>query len=406
MDSRLRLLVAGSVVRALGLSLVGPFLTLYLRNVLHLGYAEVGGLVVAVGVAPVLLSLAGGFVTDRWGRRPVVIAALFAETGSLFGLAEGIHLGSLAVVAVAASAAYLAGGAMGPAVSAYVADLTEGSQRTTVFTWTRVGWNAGFAIGVTTAGFVIAFAGFEAAALAAAAVSAAGTAVLAAWLGPSPYDGRLRPRGPDGRGRPLIDSLRVMGRDRLFLLVNVASFFAVLAESQWAFAFPIFVNQRLGIGYSLLGLGLALNGLLVVFGQPPVTRWALGRRHSSLWIVGLALYVVGFLALGVDAEVGIGSLAAFFVIVIVLTMGENVSSPPAQTLPSNMAPPEEVGSYNGAANTVFGVAQLASSLFGGFMLATIADPVALWAVLMLPAVPATLLFYRAGHRLRPEVNRA
>jgi len=75
------------------------------------------------------------------------------------------------------------------------------------------------------------------------------------------------------------------------------------------------------------------------------------------------------------------------------------------TLPSNLAPSSELGSYNGAFGMLSGVGGNFSPVFGGVVLATISNPLLVWAILAIPAIPAVLLYRWVGSRISAEANR-
>jgi MFS family permease len=188
----------------------------------------------------------------------------------------------------------------------------------------------------------------------------------------------------------------------------VASAFALLwvTSGQWNVTFALFVHNKLGISYSLLGIGLALNGLVVVVGQSFTTERLLGRRHTTIAIVGALLYAAAFLLLGISALWLLFPTGVFFVAVLILTLGENVETIPVSTLPSNLAPPGEVGAYNGAFNTFLSAAVLAAVFFGGAVLAAVPNPLWEWVLLVLPTVPGVLLLRFAARRIPIDVDRA
>ncbi|MCI4363023.1 MAG: MFS transporter [Thermoplasmata archaeon] len=415
MDRQLRLLTLGVSIRALGAALYLPFFALFMYTVLHVGYVEIGLLVVLVGLVQLPFGYAGGLVADRIGRRPMILLGIFAEALTTFGLAYAFSVRSLlfALVTIAV------GGAVqtlaGAAYSAYIADLSDGSQRTRAFTWYRIGFNAGFSGGVALGGILVTLAGFPTAVGVAAGVVTAAAFVLLIGLAPSPFDLELRrgrrealaipgPAAPVGRS--LRESFAVLRRDSVALEVALAFLLGTLVEGQWAVVFPLFVHNVLGISFALLGVGLALNGLVVVFGQAPTTEAAIGWRHTTLAIVGMLLYVAAFVGLGAAGLWLLFPSIAFLVAVVVLTIGENLVAIPQSTLPSNLAPAGEVGSYNGAFNTVGGAGFLGATLLGGVVLALTADPLLIWLVLVVPAVPAALLLRHAASRIRGEADRA
>ena len=95
-----------------------------------------------------------------------------------------------------------------------------------------------------------------------------------------------------------------------------------------------------------------------------------------------------------------------FASVFVLSLGENLESIPQTTLPSNLAPPREIGSYNGAYGAQSGIGFYAAILLGTVALAVIANPLLLWGLLVAPAIPAVWLFAWVARRINPTANRA
>ena len=414
MERNIRWLGLGAIVRATGVSLVLPFLVLYLRNVLRLPYVEIGVLVALTGVLPLLLVPFAGLLADRIGRRRLFLVALVAEAGAILSLGEAMRLRSLPAVFALATAVQVVGTIAGPAMSAYVADFVEGSDRTMGYTWVRIGWNVGFTFGVLAGGVLIELLGFVTVALAAGAVLLGSTALLVVMLEPSPYDrahaGVARGGGPvpPAVGRvPVRASLLALARNRPFMALCGAWALANLTVSQWNTIFPLYVNSVLGLPYAILGAGLALNGLVVVFGQAPMTRAAIGHRHSTLLLLGIVAYAVGFLLFGVVGQFEFFLVPSFFAVVFVLTIGENLDSIPGNTLPSNLAPATEIGAYNGAFFAVSGIGQLLAPVLGGAVIAASSSPLVVWGLLVLPALPAAAIIavYVTPH-LPDAPNRA
>lgn len=416
MDRSVRLLGIGQAIRVFGNALFFPFLAIFLHAQLHVGYFEIGLIILAVGVVQLPFSAVGGLLADRIGRRPLILAGVAAEAAATAGLAYAFSLASLVGAILAAMAGGLLSSASGPAYSAYITDFAEGPERTRGFTFYRVGFNAGFAAGVASGGILVSFLSFPGTAAVAAGIEAGGTLLLALLLPPSAYDLRLRegraaaptPRaaavGPTPGG--MLASLRLLARDRPAIEVALAFTLAALVVGQWSVTFPLFVSNVLRVPYALLGVGLALNGVIVVFGQTATTEGVIGWRHTRLAILGTLLYVVAFLGLAAAGAFAFFPVIAFFLSVAVLTLGENLLSIPQSVLPSNLAPATEVGWYNGAFQTLAGLGFLVSVALGGGVLGLGLPPVTTWVLLTLPAVPAVLLLRHAAGRLRPDVDRA
>jgi DHA1 family multidrug resistance protein B-like MFS transporter len=410
-NRNIRWLAGASGIRGFGLTMVLAYFALYLRNALGVGYLEIGLLSVAVSLPVLAGAPLGGLLADRVGRRPLFLVALAAEAASIIGVAVAMSGDRLFLTALAVAATGLSGSLGGPAISAYVADFTEGSERTVAYTWQRVGHNAGYTLGVFTGGALIGIFGFVWTGYAAGAVLGAGLLIFATQLEASPFDRARRSGGtravPTSIPRPSMgDSLRTIRRDRPFLMLALGMALLTLVTSQWGVTFPLFVNTVLRVPYLILGAGLSVNGIVVVFGQPLTTRASLGHRHTSLALLGLGCYAVAFLwigGLGYLPELIIGGFVAS---VFLLTIGENLVSIPYGTLPSNLAPPSEIGAYNGAFSTLVGIGGILAPLLGGAVLGAVSTPALVWIILVVPAVPAAWLIRRAALRLPPQANRA
>jgi MFS family permease len=400
----------------LGNALYGPFIALYLHNVLAIGYVELGLIIVLIGSIQIPFGVLGGLISDRMRRKTLMVIGLAAEASATALLAYAFSLESLGLAILAAVLGGSISSLAGPAFSAYIADFAEGSDRTRGFTLYRIGFNAGYAAGVAMGGLLITLIGFAGGVAIAALIIGGATGILLAFLEPS-----IRDIGPglpalvaESGGpvpspvvkRSLGGSLRILARDRVALEVALAFALASFVAAQWAIIFPLYVHNVLGISYSLLGVGLALNGLVVVFGQSATTESVIGRRHTTIGLLGLLLYGVAFLGLGAAGLWNTFPTIVFFASVVVLTLGENLVAIPSSTLPSNLAPKEEVGSYNGAFNAISGIGFLSATLAGGVVLAFVTNPLLIWVILVVPAVPAIVLLRHAGRRIPPAKNRA
>jgi MFS family permease len=416
LNRNIRLLSFGVGVRMLGNALYGPFIALYLHNVLAIGYVELGLIIVFIGAIQIPFGVAGGLIADRMARKTLMIIGLTSEAGLTALLAYAFSIESLTLAIAAATVGGSISSLAGPAFSAYIADFAAGSERTRGFTLFRIGFNAGYAAGVSLGGLFITVIGFAGGVAIAAVIIAGATAILYVFLEPSVRDRNAAPKThiatpteapalPSSR-RSLGSSLRILARDRVALEVALAFALASFVAAQWAIIYPLYVHNILGVSYSLLGVGLALNGLVVVFGQSATTESVIGWRHTTIGLLGLVLYGVAFLGLGAAGLWNTVPVAVFFASVVVLTLGENLLAIPTSTLPSNLAPKEEVGSYNGAFNAFGAIGFLTATLAGGVVLAFVTNPLLIWIILLIPVVPAIVLLRHAGRRIPDKQNRA
>ena len=411
MNKNVRLLGLGAGVRLFGAAMVYPYLSLYLKNVVGLSYAETGALILLVSVLPLSVSPFGGLIADRAGRRRVFLLSLGGEAASVFLIAASMARNSIPGVLLGGALAGVAGAAAGPAISAYVADITEVSERTMAYTWVRIGFNGGFTIGVALGGVLIGFLGFPNTGFLATGILATATLFLSATVDPSPYDiarshgaASAVPGTPVPRPGSLRQSARIFAKDRTFLVLCLASLFAGLVYGHWSTTFPLFSNTILLVPYATLGVALALNGAIVFFGQAPMTRLMRGQRHTFSAVLAVALMGAAFVALGGISLFSGMAVVAVFSFVVLLTLGENLGALPTMTLPSNVAPATEVGSYNGFFGLFQGIGGSLSPLFGGIILGSFTNPLLVWLILAIPCIPAIILFDWVGRRIPVAAN--
>ena len=408
----LGVLVVGFSLRWFGFSFYGFFVLLLLHSSFGLTFAEAGLDVAAVALVALPFSQLGGGLSDRWGRRGVVVLSLAGEAGGLALVAWGISVDSLAVVlgALAVSRALAALGF--PATIAYVRDSTDSATRTAGLSWLRVGGNLGAVGGVALAGVLLAFVGYGPLTALAALLIGAVAGANAVWLRPTERDRSLPASAGVGRsaagrptralpkiGRSLYSTFEPLWADRDLLLTVLAIALIYLLNLQVGYAIPTFGLEVLGIPYPVLGALLAFNGLVPALGQVPLTRALAGRRLTVAGVWGTALYAVSFLVLGVDGEARAAVVAVFALVVIVASLAENLCFLPVYTLPVNLAPETSRGVYAGASLSAAGVGGVFAPLLAGVALTFSSHPVVTWAILAAPAVPAMVILRRLGSRL-------
>lgn len=338
---------------------VSIFLTIYLTSErglseslsgLVLGLYGLGG---AVGVA------VAGHLTDRWGRRPTVLLAMGSASVLMvgLGLAHGvpwIMLGALALGMAAEGAR--------PPLGAMIADLVPPTDRGRAFSVYFWAINLGFATAAVLAGLAAGSGYFTL--FVADAATTAGAAILIAL--------KIRETRPEPAPRARERSgLAAIGRDRVFLGFVACNLLISLVLLQSQSMLPLAMIDD-DLSPRTFGVVIALNGVLIVLGQPLITRLLTGRREALVAPVAAVVIGVGF---------GLTALAHtpvwYGATVLLWTVGEMLNAPSTAALLAGLSPVDMRGRYQGAYSLSWQAASfLAPTLGGAFR--DLAGNTALW----------------------------
>ncbi|MGW8066871.1 MDR family MFS transporter [Streptomyces ziwulingensis] len=348
---------ASTLVNRLG-AFVATFMALYLT--IDRGYsASYAGLVAALhGLGGVVSSLAAGVMTDRFGRRPTLLVAQ-ASTALSVALLGFMH-DPVAIAAVAFLVG-MASNASRPAVQAMMADIVRPEDRIRAFSLNYWAINLGFAVSSAAAGF-IAEVSYLAGFLIEAGMTMA-CAVLVFVKLPESRPKSASGKGGDGNAAaasgPAV-SLGTVLRDGRYMGVVGLSFLIALIFQQAYVGLPVAMGEA-GFTPADFGVAIAVNGVLIVVLQIPVTRIIEHRDPRLLLVASSLLAGYGF---GLTAFAG--SVGVFALTVCVWTLAEIVNAPTQTGLVVRLSPVHGRGRYQGVYTMSWAVAALVAPLMSGF----------------------------------------
>ncbi|MET9916264.1 MFS transporter [Streptomyces sp. NPDC006435] len=345
-----------TLVNRLG-GFVATFMALYLT--LDRGYsASYAGLVVALhGLGGVVSSLGAGVMTDRLGRRPTMLIAQTSTAVSVAVLGFMVHPVAIAAVAFCVG---MAGNASRPAVQAMMADIVRPEDRVRAFSLNYWAINLGFAVSSAGAGFVAEYsylAGF----LGEAAMTLA-CAVVVFMKVPESRPGKSAASGAAGADAADGVRLSTVLRDGRFMSVVGLSFVIALIFQQGYVGLPVAMGAD-GFSSSDFGAAVAVNGVLIVVLQIPVTRFIQHRDPRQLLIVSSLLAGYGF---GLTAFAG--SVAVYALTICVWTVAEIVNAPIQSSLVVRLSPAGGRGRYQGMYTMSWSAAALVAPLMSGLVI--------------------------------------
>ncbi|TPQ22203.1 MDR family MFS transporter [Streptomyces sporangiiformans] len=341
-----------TLVNRLG-AFVATFMALYLT--LDRGYsASYAGLVAALhGLGGVISSLGAGVMTDRIGRRPTLLVAQLSTAVSVALLGFMHHPLAIAGVAFLVG---MASNASRPAVQAMMADIVRPEDRVRAFSLNYWAINLGFALSSMAAGFIAEFsylAGFL--------IEAGMTLVCALVVFAKLPESRPVRTETEKTAAPEV-GLGTVLRDGRFMSVVGLSFLVALIFQQGMVGLPVAMGEA-GFTPADYGMAIAVNGVLIVALQIPVTRFIEHQDPRRLLVVSSLLAGYGF---GLTAFAG--SVGVFALTVCVWTLGEVINAPTQTGLVVRLSPLHGRGRYQGMYMLSWAVAGLVAPLMAGFVI--------------------------------------
>ncbi|MFE3183229.1 MDR family MFS transporter [Streptomyces violascens] len=341
-----------TLINRLG-AFVATFMALYLT--LDRGYsASYAGLVASLhGLGGVVSSIGAGIMTDRLGRRPTLV---IAQTSTALSVAL---LGFMTDPVAIAGVAFLVGmasNASRPAVQAMMADIVKPEDRVRAFSLNYWAINLGFAISSMTAGFIAQYsylAGFLG--------EASLTLVCAVVVFLKLPESRPEQTAVEKESEPQVGMGTVL-KDGRFMGVVGLSFLISLIFQQGYVGLPVAMGTD-GFSSADFGLAIAVNGILIVAVQIPVTRYIQHRDPRRLLIISALLAGYGF---GLTAFAG--SVAVYALTICVWTLAEIVNAPTQTGLVVRLSPVHGRGRYQGVYTMSWSVAALVAPLMSGYVI--------------------------------------
>ena len=287
-----------------------------------------------------------GSLSDRFGRRPVVLL-------SNFGLGLDYVLMALAPSLIWLFVGRVISGITSASIStafAYIADITPAERRAAVFGKVGAAFGAGFIIGPAVGGLlgdVDPRLPFWVAAGLSFANTMYGLLILPESL---PRDRRAPFRWKSANP---IGALHLLRSDRVLTGLSVSNFFAQLAHAVLPSIFVLYATYRYGWDSKTVGGTLAMVGVCTMLvqgaGIGPIVR-VFGERRSLL--LGLVCGAAGFFIFAIAPT---GPLSWLGIPVMSLW---GVSGAAIQALMTKRVAPDQQGQLQGANSSVQSIAQL------------------------------------------------
>jgi DHA1 family tetracycline resistance protein-like MFS transporter len=337
----------------LGFGIIIPLLPFYAET-FGATALTVGLLSTSYSLMQFLFAPLWGRLSDRIGRRPVILIGLFGSFAAylLFGLAQ-----SLLVLFVARLCAGIAGANI-PTAQAFIADTTTPENRAKGMGMVGAAFGLGFVFGPAIGGFLSQW-GYSTPAFFASALSLANFTAACFLLPES------RPKDPSRVvvSRSRLTALRwALTRPFLPLLFTIY-FLVVAAFSSFEATFALFSEQRFGFTAKTIGYVFAFVGVILSIVQGGLVG-RVAKRFGERRIVPAAILTI---ALGLALVPLAHSTRLLLGACGLLAVGMGFNSPSMVSLISRLSGRDDQGGVLGVSQSLASLARVIGPAWGGFV---------------------------------------
>jgi DHA1 family tetracycline resistance protein-like MFS transporter len=386
-------------VDMLGFGLILPLLPFYAEK--YGATPVVVGLLVAVYAAAQLIGAPIlGRLSDRYGRRPILLLSLAGTFAGFVLLALAQPLGKLiadqvlarflpvgaaalenaAILGVLFASRILDGVTGGniTVAQAYITDVTDEKNRAKGLGMVGAAFGLGFILGPAAGGFLSRW-GFAVPALAAAGLTFINMLTVLFWLPESLTSERKAQLM--GQTRPSFSFAalwQAVTRPRVGPLLHIRFFFG-LASATFQTIFALWGQARLGLDAQATGYVLAYVGVLVVLVQGVF----MGRITARFSETQLILWGSILMAVSLAAWAVVPTLPLLLIVLIPLSLATGVLNTVLSSTLTKVVYPEEVGGTLGLSTSAESLSRVIAPVMAGVLLGS----VGVWA----PGIVAALI---------------
>jgi MFS family permease len=385
-----RILLLGTILARAASSMSLPFLAIYLSVHSHLSALEVGLIIGMGALASTIGGFFGGALSDRFGRKLIMLGALYMWGFVFIGFGFAANAWLFLVLNLLNG---LCRSFFEPVSQALMADLTKPELRFRVFSMRYLAINIGVAIGpllgayfgMISGGLPFTITGFV------YLLYAVLLQVLLNHFGIKQIEGKEK----GAETVTFRKAWNVIRQDVTFRLFLLGGMIAMIGYSQMTVALAQYLQQNFTSGVAIFAALMSTNAIVVVFFQVPVVRWIEKRAPIFAIVLGNIMFALG--DLGFAFSIG---WITFIASMIVFTFGEILNYPAANLLVDRLAPIEMRGTYYGA-QTFQSFGAFVGPWLGGVLLISFGGSV-LFAIMAVITLSSTSLYWLGVKKLAED----
>ncbi len=378
-----------------GFGVIMPILPFYAES-MGASATDLGLLLASYSMVQFFFSPIWGQISDRVGRKPVILFGLvgFGISFLLFGISTQLWmLFGARILGGVLSAATL------PTVLAYVADTTGEKERGGGMGVLGAAMGMGITFGPVIGGYLGSISNAAPFYVSAGLALAVALFALAFLPESRPHTAQMQSRQAPRRGTGLSEVLSALWGPLGFVMV--LAFLASFASANLEGTFALFSQVHLGFGEAEMGTVFGVMGVTMALTQgflvgPFINRWGEERMIQ----LGLISSAVGFLALVLTFN-----MASMLIVMSLMGLGNAAMRPAVNSLVSKRTTADKQGAILGVVNSYNSLGRIFGPILGGVIFDTLGFQ---WpyitgaAVFALALVLSAVLFRRQRSAQRAE----
>lgn len=375
-------LLVGTVLSRGASFMTLPFLSIYLSRHLDLSPIVIG---LTVGMSP-LMGTVGGFIgghlSDRFGRKPIMLLSLFTIALVYFGFTGATGQGWFIFLNALNG---LCTSFFEPTSQALMADLTDKEKRMKVYSLRYTAMNIGASVGPLVGAYLASTSAKLSFAL-------TGTVyLLYSFVLVVLMKKFVLPQA--GQSKKVVsfgDAFTIIRTDKALRYLLIGIILVNMGYVQIDSNLPQILEGTLENGIIIFSTLITINAVLVVFLQMPISHVAEKFRLMQVMVVGAV-----FMAAGLIAFSFVNGWAIAILAIVLLTIGEILIFPSNSMMIDLLAPEHLRGTYFGAAQ-FRKIGNFLGPLIGGYLLSQFQGQIMFW-ILSITTLGG-VVFFSAGNK--------
>ena len=377
-------------VDGIGGTLLFPFFALYITQKFNVGMTQAGILLGISSLFGLIGSMFGGALTDKFGRKQLILFGLvFSAISTLgFGLVNDLNILYPLVIVVG-----LLSSVSHPAHEAMIADILPEQKRQEGFGILRVVANFSWIIGPTIGGFLANINFFYL-----FVIDAIISCIVAVIIYRTVPETKPEPHAHEKSESFLqtVAGYRFVLRDTAFVSFIIANIIMLIVYQQMYGSLSVYLRDNHGINPQGYGFLMSTSAITVILFQFWLTRTIKNQPPFLMMAFGTIFYVIGFTLFGL-----LTTFVLFAINIVIITIGEMIVVPTSQALVAGFAPEEMRGRYMAVSGLSWAIPSTIGPAAAGYILDNY-NPNLLWYIggilCGLSVLAYYLLHLRLGHR--------